>query len=46
MALIKKHVEQDVEELPTFSSLEEVIEYYKSSDDSDKKDYADRKSVV
>ena len=40
MALIKKHVEQDVEELPTFSSLEEAIEYYKSSDDSDKKDYA------
>jgi HEAT repeat protein len=40
MALIKKHVEQDVEELPTFSSLEEVIEYYKSNDDSSKKDYA------
>ena len=39
MALVKKHKVQDIEELPIFSSLEEVIEYYKSNDGS-KKDYA------
>jgi HEAT repeat protein len=40
MALVKKHAEQEVEELPIFSSLDEVIEYYNSNDDTTKKDYA------
>lgn len=39
MALIKKHVEQNVEELPTFSELEEATEMFSSTDDQDLKDY-------
>jgi len=46
MALIKKHTEQVVEELPIFSTLEEAVDFFEScesSDDNDcltKKDYA------
>lgn len=40
MALIKKHVQQEIEELPTFSTLEDAIEYFESSADVEKKDYA------
>ena len=40
MALIKKHVKQDIEELPKFSTLEDAIDYYRSNDDLSKKDYA------
>jgi len=40
MALIKKHVEQVVEELPDFSSLDNAIEYFESTTDREKKDYA------
>ncbi|MDQ7045640.1 MAG: HEAT repeat domain-containing protein [Sulfurimonas sp.] len=40
MALVKKHVAQVVEELPTFSSLDEAKDYCKIQEDLDKKDYA------
>jgi len=40
MALIKKHIEQDIEELPPLSSLEEAINLLNSSEDSAKIDYA------
>jgi len=40
MALIKNHVKQDVQTLPVFSSLEDAIEFFNSSIESDKKDYA------
>ena len=40
MALIKKHVKQEIEELPTFSSLEDAVEYFESSTTAEKKDYA------
>jgi HEAT repeat protein len=40
MALIKKHVKQDIEELPKFSTLEDAVSYFESNDESDKKDYA------
>jgi HEAT repeat protein len=40
MALIKKHVKQEVEELPKFSTLEEAITYFESSSNRDNKDYA------
>ena len=40
MALIKKHVEQVVEEMPTFDSLLDAKEYCLASDNSDHKDYA------
>ncbi|MDA3908636.1 MAG: HEAT repeat domain-containing protein [Sulfurimonas sp.] len=40
MALIKKHVKQDIEKLPTFSTLEEAISYFESSENHDNKDYA------
>jgi len=40
MALVKKHVEQVIEELPTFSNLEEAQSYCSSSEDRSKKDYA------
>lgn len=32
MSLIKKHIEQEVKEFPTFSSLEEAIAYYHAND--------------
>lgn len=40
MALIKNHVKQDIEELPTFSDLDDAVEYFENSYESDKKDYA------
>ena len=40
MALIKKHVQQDIEELPKFENLDEAVDFFNSSDDSDKQDYA------
>ena len=40
MALVKKHIAPVVEELPTFSSLEESVEYFKSAEETDKQDYA------
>ena len=40
MALVKKHIEQDIEELPVFITLDEIKEYYKSASDSTQKDYA------
>lgn len=33
MALIKKHIAQDVKELPRFSTLEEAIAYYRANDE-------------
>jgi len=46
MALIKKHVAQEIKELPVFDSLEDAVEYFEADnciDDNDcleKKDYA------
>ena len=40
MALIKKHKKQEIEILPSFSSLEEAIEFFINTEDSEKKDYA------
>jgi len=40
MALIKKHVVQDVEELPELSTLELAIDFFNESNDREKKDYA------
>ncbi len=40
MALIKKHVKQEVEELPKFSTLEEAINYFETNDNIEYKDYA------
>jgi hypothetical protein len=40
MALVKKHIEQEVEELPKFASLEEAIDFFNTSYDSSEKDYA------
>ena len=40
MALVKKHVEQVVEEFPIFSTLDEAIDFFNSTDDIEKKDYA------
>ena len=40
MALIKKHTKQDIEDLPIFSTLEDAINFFKSNDENDKKDYA------
>ena len=40
MALVKKHVKQIVEELPSFLNLEEAIDYFNFTDEREKKDYA------
>lgn len=40
MALIKKHVAQEVEELPTFDNIDAAINYFKEAQDIDKFDYA------
>lgn len=40
MALIKKHKEQNIEDLPTLHVLDEGIDYYRSNEDFDKKNYA------
>lgn len=39
MALIKKHVAQKIEELPTFSTLADAVDLFSSTDDSNLKDY-------
>lgn len=39
MALVKKHIEQDVEELPRFSSLEDAIETFVTTIDPTIRDY-------
>lgn len=39
MALVKKHVKQEIEDLPKFSTLEDAIGYFESNDESDKIDY-------
>lgn len=39
MALVKKHVQQEVNELPTFSALEEAIEFFNLTEDLSEKDY-------
>ena len=39
MALVKNHVAQDVEELEHFSTLDEAIEAFNSSDEESDKDY-------
>ncbi len=39
MALVKKHVEQVVEELPKFDTLEDAQAYCKANTDPSKKDY-------
>jgi len=40
MALIKKHIKQDVEEFPQFSTLEDAINFFNSNSENDEKDYA------
>lgn len=40
MALIKKHVQQAIEELPKFDTLEDAQDFCKLNDDPSKKDYA------
>jgi len=40
MALVKKHMEQEVDELPQFSTLEEAVEFLNSANESGEKDYA------
>jgi len=40
MALVKKHVAQEIQDLPIFSSLEEAKSFCTQNDDSTKKDYA------
>ena len=39
MALIKKHVQQKVEELPHFTTLKDAINFFELNDSLDKKDY-------
>lgn len=39
MALVKKHIEQDVEELPRYSSLEDAIETFVTTIDPTIRDY-------
>lgn len=39
MALLKKHKEQEVEELPEFSNLEDAIDFFNSTTDTSEKDY-------
>ena len=40
MALIKKHTQQIVDDLPIFSTLDDAVEFFMTNDESDKKDYA------
>ncbi len=39
MALVKKHTEQKVEELPVFETLEEAIDYFENADTFDQKSH-------
>ena len=40
MALVKKHRAPIVEELPNFSTLDEAVDFFQTSEESDKVDYA------
>lgn len=40
MALIKKHVKQEVEELPSFSDFEDAVKFFESDVSLEKKEYA------
>lgn len=40
MALIKKHVKQEIKELPKFLTLKEAIKYFETNDSMEYKDYA------
>lgn len=40
MALIKKHTEQAVEDLPKFSNLEDAIRYFETNENHESRDYA------
>lgn len=40
MALIKKHVKQEIKELPKILTLEEAIKYFETNDSMENKDYA------
>ena len=40
MALIKKHVQQEVEVFPVFATLQDAIDFFYANDDLDKRDYA------
>ncbi|MCF6339281.1 MAG: HEAT repeat domain-containing protein [Sulfurimonas sp.] len=40
MALIKKHIKQEVDELPKLLTLEEAIDFFETSDNMGYKDYA------
>lgn len=40
MALIKKHVKQEIEELPKSSNLKDAIKFFESTDSLNEKDYA------
>ena len=40
MALIKNHIKQEVEELPSLDTLEEAVDYFKANSDLEKKAYA------
>ena len=40
MALVKKHIEQDIETLPVFLNLEDAINYFESDDNKNNLDYA------
>jgi len=46
MALVKKHVAQDIEELPEFSTLEDAIEFFEDDDCSDIGDCQDKKDYA
>ena len=39
MDLIKKHVKQDIAELPTFSNLEDSVEFFHTTEDESLRDY-------
>lgn len=40
MALIKNHNKQKIDDFPLFSNLEDAVDFFYSSSESDKKDYA------
>ena len=40
MALVKKHVAQEIEKLPIFETIDDAIDFFNSNDDTEKKDYA------
>lgn len=45
MALIKKHIKQEVQELPNFSNLEDAINYFESDASLEEKEYATEEIV-